>query len=175
MLLVLLSVALVVRQYTQTVSMRAARGRSTHPGLVLDPRFQYNLAMSEWLPVDRPLPDVRPHGCKPEPKLSASLPTTSVIIVEVNDADVTLLRTVRSVVDRSPAALLAQVIIVDDNSEWPVGKSVRDASPLVHVTRNVQRQGLIRSRLVGYRLAHAVTITFLDAHASVLLAGCRRC
>lgn len=77
---------------------------------------QFNLMASDMISLNRSLKDVRLSGCKSKkhPKL---LPDTSIVIVFHNEAWSTLLRTVWSVINRSPKALLKEIILVDDASE----------------------------------------------------------
>lgn len=77
---------------------------------------QFNLMASDMIYLNRSLKDVRLEGCKTK-KHSKYLPDTSIVIVFHNEAWSTLLRTVWSVINRSPRALLKEIILVDDASE----------------------------------------------------------
>ncbi|PKK28675.1 polypeptide N-acetylgalactosaminyltransferase 13 [Columba livia] len=77
---------------------------------------QFNLMASDLIALNRSLPDVRLEGCKTK-VYPDELPNTSVVIVFHNEAWSTLLRTVYSVINRSPRRLLAEIILVDDASE----------------------------------------------------------
>lgn len=52
-----------------------------------------------------------------EKSYPADLPSASVVICFYNEALSALLRTVHSVLDRTPGHLLHEIILVDDNSE----------------------------------------------------------
>ena len=66
---------------------------------------QFNLLASEMISLNRSLQDVRLSQCKSKVYPSL-LPTTSVVIVFHNEAWTTLLRTVHSIINRSPAELV---------------------------------------------------------------------
>uniref|UniRef100_A0AAQ4RME7 Polypeptide N-acetylgalactosaminyltransferase n=1 Tax=Gasterosteus aculeatus aculeatus TaxID=481459 RepID=A0AAQ4RME7_GASAC len=129
---------------------------------------QFNLMASEMIALNRSLPDVRLEGCKNK-LYPDNLPRTSVVIVFHNEAWSTLLRTVHSVIDRSPHTLLEEIVLVDDASERdflkrPLEQYVRRLEVPVRVVRMEQRSGLIRARLKGASISTGQVITFLDAH-----------
>lgn len=57
------------------------------------------------------------HRCK-DKSYPTDLPVASVVICFYNEALSALLRTVHSVLDRTPARLLHEVILVDDDSDF---------------------------------------------------------
>lgn len=77
---------------------------------------QFNLMASDMISLNRSLKDIRLEGCKTK-KYNKYLPDTSIVIVFHNEAWSTLLRTVWSVINRSPRTLLKEIILVDDKSE----------------------------------------------------------
>uniref|UniRef100_A0A4W3I0F2 Polypeptide N-acetylgalactosaminyltransferase n=1 Tax=Callorhinchus milii TaxID=7868 RepID=A0A4W3I0F2_CALMI len=129
---------------------------------------QFNLMASDMIALNRTLPDVRLEGCKTK-VYQDDLPDTSVVIVFHNEAWSTLLRTIHSVINRSPRRVLAEVILVDDESERdflkkPLENYVKKLEVPVKIIRMEQRSGLIRARLRGAAASRGQVITFLDAH-----------
>ncbi|XP_037075144.1 polypeptide N-acetylgalactosaminyltransferase 5-like isoform X1 [Pollicipes pollicipes] len=129
---------------------------------------QFNLMASDMISLNRSLPDVRLEGCRSK-KYPPLLPTASIVIVFHNEAWTTLLRTIWSIINRSPRALVKEIILVDDASERDfLGAQLENyVSRLpvpVEVLRTGTRSGLIRARLLGAKRARGQVITFLDAH-----------
>ncbi|CAO4369782.1 unnamed protein product [Caenorhabditis nigoni] len=130
---------------------------------------QFNLLVSDGISVRRSLPEIRKPSCRnityPE-----DLPTTSVIIVYHNEAYSTLLRTVWSVIDRSPKHLLKEIIMVDDFSDreflrYPkLDESIKPIPTDIKIIRSKERVGLIRARMMGAQEAQGDVLTFLDSH-----------
>ena len=106
--------------------------------------------------------------CKTPNKYPESLPKTSVIVCFHNEAWSVLLRTVHSILNRSPAHLLEEIILVDDDSTMDhLKQNLSDYMsqlPKVRIIRAGKREGLIRARLLGAKYAKAAVLTFLDSH-----------
>ena len=76
----------------------------------------FNTLLSDRLPYDRSLPDVRDQRCSAV-RYDEYLPTASVIIIFNNEVFSALLRTIWSVLNRSPKKYLKEIILVDDFSD----------------------------------------------------------
>uniref|UniRef100_H3A7G2 Polypeptide N-acetylgalactosaminyltransferase n=1 Tax=Latimeria chalumnae TaxID=7897 RepID=H3A7G2_LATCH len=127
----------------------------------------FNVYLSDLIPVDRAIADTRPSGCAEE-LVHNNLPSTSIIMCFVNEVWSTLLRSVHSVLNRSPPQLLKEVILVDDFSSKEYLKDNLDKYmsqfPKVLVLHLNERHGLIRARLAGAGIATGDVLTFLDSH-----------
>lgn len=133
--------------------------------------FGINVVASDEISMNRSIPDTRLEECKyweyPE-----DLPKTSVIIVFHNEGWSPLLRTVHSVINRSPPQFLEEVLLVDDFSDkdhlkGPLNDYIRQFNGKVRLIRNIEREGLIRTRSKGAQEARGEVILFLDAHCEV--------
>uniref|UniRef100_A0A3Q2WM38 Polypeptide N-acetylgalactosaminyltransferase 5 n=1 Tax=Haplochromis burtoni TaxID=8153 RepID=A0A3Q2WM38_HAPBU len=120
----------------------------------------FNVYLSDKIPVDPAT------TCKS--LVHDDLPSTSVIFCFVDEVWSTLLRSVHSVLNRSPPHLLKEIILVDDFSTKDYLKKQLDdymaQFPKVRIVRLKERQGLIRARLAGAAVAKGEVLTFLDSH-----------
>ncbi|XP_075404558.1 polypeptide N-acetylgalactosaminyltransferase 18 isoform X2 [Tenrec ecaudatus] len=134
--------------------------------------YGYNAYLSDRLPLDRPLPDLRPSGCR-NLSFPESLPEVSIVFIFVNEALSVLLRSIHSAIERTPSHLLKEIILVDDNSSNEelkeklteyVDKMNGQKPGFIKVVRHRKQEGLIRSRVSGWRVATAPVVALFDAH-----------
>ncbi|XP_042286068.1 polypeptide N-acetylgalactosaminyltransferase 10-like [Thunnus maccoyii] len=127
----------------------------------------FNIYISNRISLNRSLPDIRHQNCK-QKLYAEKLPNTSIIIPFHNEGWSSLLRTVHSVLNRSPPQLIAEIILVDDFSDKEHLKVALEEymmrMPKVRILRTKKREGLIRTRLLGAAAAKGEVITFLDSH-----------
>ncbi|XP_041947390.1 polypeptide N-acetylgalactosaminyltransferase 10 isoform X2 [Alosa sapidissima] len=127
----------------------------------------FNIYVSDRISLNRSVPDIRHPNCKTK-LYSEKLPNTSVVIPFHNEGWSSLLRTVHSILNRSPPQLIAEIILVDDFSDKEHLKSSLEdymaRLPKVRILRTKKREGLIRTRLLGAAAAKGEVLTFLDSH-----------
>ena len=125
-----------------------------------------DLTKSSKMMPNRTVPDNRDPACLVS-NYDVDLPTTSVIITYRNEPRSTLLRTIVSVLERSPQNLLKEIILVDDNNDdQTVGIELSDIEK-IKLIRNEKREGLIRSRISAAKVATSSVLVFLDSHCEV--------
>ena len=134
--------------------------------------YGFNQLVSDEISLNRTVPDTREEECRYW-DYPTSLPTASVILVFHNEGWSTLLRTVHSVINRSPPQFLHEVVLVDDKSELEHLHDKLETEikkpyySKVKLVRNPEREGLIRARNNGALAATGDVVVFLDAHCEV--------
>ncbi|CDJ28423.1 uncharacterized protein EMH_0040780 [Eimeria mitis] len=135
----------------------------------------FNLQLSDHLPLDRAAPDSRHSACKTLQYDLSSLPAASVLMVFYNEPFSTLMRSVHSVLNRTPPSLLHEVVLLDDGSNLPDvaakgnGKLQQyiELLPKVRLVRSPRREGIVGARLRAIRAATAPIFVVLDSHIEV--------
>lgn len=91
-----------------------------------------------------------------------------------NEHLATLIRSVNTVIKRTPSNILNEIILVDDASDLEdLHQELEDklknleSHEKVKIIRNKEREGLIRSRVFGARQAIGDVLVFLDSHVEV--------
>ncbi|MCP9258379.1 putative N-acetylgalactosaminyltransferase 9 [Dirofilaria immitis] len=130
-----------------------------------------NLAASDMISLDRSVPDYRHEQCR-KIIYPDNLPIASVVIIFTDEAWSPLLRTVHSVINRTPFKLLQEIILVDDFSQRDELKNkleeyIKRFGNKVRLIRAQKRLGLIRAKLLGAKEAFGDVLVFLDSHCEV--------
>ncbi|XP_078222381.1 N-acetylgalactosaminyltransferase 7 isoform X5 [Callithrix jacchus] len=134
--------------------------------------FGFNMVASDMISLDRSVNDLRQEECKYW-HYDENLLTSSVVIVFHNEGWSTLMRTVHSVIKRTPRKYLAEIVLIDDFSNKEHLKEKLDEyiklwNGLVKVFRNERREGLIQARSIGAQKAKlGQVLVYLDAHCEV--------
>ncbi|GAV02000.1 hypothetical protein RvY_12618-2 [Ramazzottius varieornatus] len=137
---------------------------------ILFKKEAFNIIASDMISLQRSLPDVRVKECR-NIQYDWDLPTASIVIIFHNEAWSPLLRTVWSVINRSPPELLKEIILLDDYSDREELHEKLDKYVAENFDRNVvrivrckERQGLISARVRGAEAATGDVLIFLDSH-----------
>ena len=134
----------------------------------------FNVYISDRISPNRSLTDPRPNECsslKYSP--SEDLGTTSVIIIFTDEIWSALIRTIWSVWNRTPDYLLKEIILVDDDSSKSELKEDLEKyvqhyfGDRIIILRTEKREGLIRARIMGAKIAKGDVLLFLDSHCEV--------
>ncbi|XP_064608475.1 inactive polypeptide N-acetylgalactosaminyltransferase-like protein 5 [Liolophura sinensis] len=135
--------------------------------------FHVNVLASDLISLHRTVPDSRPQGCS-HLKYPIDLPTASVVIPFHNEWPSVLIRTIYSILNRSPRHLLKDIVLVDDASDMPeLGKPLDDyiskmfPEGIVKVVRLRRRAGLIKARLIGWKQTTGRVLVIFDSHMEV--------
>jgi polypeptide N-acetylgalactosaminyltransferase len=136
---------------------------------LFDENGYYGL-ISDYISVNRSVRDLRYPDCK-KLRYLKSLPTVSIVVPFYNDHLSVLLRTIHSVINRSPTKLLHEIILVNDRSTKDflydeLREYIKENfhTEKVKLLEMPKRSGLIWARLAGARAATGDVLIFLDSH-----------
>ncbi|XP_076860737.1 putative polypeptide N-acetylgalactosaminyltransferase 8 [Brachyhypopomus gauderio] len=138
-------------------------------------RYGYNAFLSDKMPLNRKLPETRDHRCLTK-EYPPDLPTLSVVLIYLDEALSVIKRAIYSIINRTPAHLLQDIILVDDHSsnEDLRGKlnafisGIHETWPgLVKRVRHTEQLGLAQARISGWEFATGDVVAILDAHIEV--------
>ncbi|XP_056312071.1 probable polypeptide N-acetylgalactosaminyltransferase 8 isoform X2 [Danio aesculapii] len=138
-------------------------------------KYGYNAFLSDQLPLNRELPDTRDHRCI-EREYPPDLPTISVVLIYLDEALSVIQRAICSIINKTPAHLLKEIILVDDHSTnedlqtqlHVYISSINEKHPgLVKMVTHPEQKGLSQARISGWKAASGDVVAILDAHIEV--------
>ncbi|CAG5132427.1 unnamed protein product, partial [Candidula unifasciata] len=136
-------------------------------------QYKFNAFASDHISLERSIGDTRTEVCKTKKYLKNIPPASvSIILSFHNEKNSTILRSIHSIINRSPKHLLKEIVLVDDLStdeelKEPLEMYIQQHFSIVRIVRNTRRQGLIRTRIIGANATTGDILVFLDAHVEV--------
>lgn len=161
----------------ETVSYQERYVVRTRDQSIKEHEYGYNLTAGDLLALNRRILDTRPQICRNRTyRILDDNITVSIIIPFYNEAVSTLVRTIYSILNRTPCRFLKEIILVNDKSTHiALVKNLeeelqrlghrRSFVKLLQISK--QRVGLIKARLKGASIAKGKILAFLDAHTEV--------
>lgn len=136
-------------------------------------KYAFNVLVSDNIGLQRHLPDTRNQLCENEKYDLKNLPNASIVICFYNEHYTTLLRSLQSLIDRTPSQLLHEIILINDHSDDISLHELVTNFIKINFNRKVKyfmlekREGLIRARTFGAKQATGEILVFLDSHIEV--------
>lgn len=134
--------------------------------------YAFNVLVSDNLDLQRKIPDTRNELCS-NLTYDNDLPTASIVICFYNEHYNTLIRSLYSIMNRTPKNLLHEIILINDLSDHDrLHEKVKEFvdkhfDNKIKYYKMDKREGLIRARIFGARKATGDVIVFLDSHVEV--------
>lgn len=96
------------------------------------------------------------------------------VIIAFHDEHLSvLLRSITSIINRSPVELLKQIVLVDDDSNLPeLGQQLEEIvaqnfPKIIQILRLPERRGSIKARMEAIKVSSCQVLVFLDSHIEV--------
>lgn len=133
-------------------------------------RHGFNSFVSNLISLNRKVPDPRAEICRQ--KTYENLPKASIVITLYNEEWTLLMRTIHSIVNRSPSELIEEIVLSDDASDRPEMLGQLDdyvaKHPKIRIIRSPVRHGVMQTRMLGAINAKGPVIIFVDSHVEVM-------
>ncbi|CAI2348811.1 unnamed protein product [Caenorhabditis sp. 36 PRJEB53466] len=137
-------------------------------------KYQFNGLLSDRIGSRRKIKDSRNSRCSAL-QYAEDLPAASVVVCYFNESPSVLIRMVNSILDRTKAEHIKEILLVDDSSQWPnateEAKKYKESHGVawnsVKFARTQKNEGLIRAKIFGAKRAVGEVLVFLDSHCEV--------
>mmetsp|Transcript_79098 Transcript_79098/g.228734 ORF Transcript_79098/g.228734 Transcript_79098/m.228734 type:complete len:420 (-) Transcript_79098:68-1327(-) len=115
-------------------------------------------------------PEIRHPNCRTKVYDYVALPRVTIVIPYLNEMWTQVGATVAAMLAHTPMEIVDEILFVDDGNdpEWQHHDKLRAMHPKIRILRNEQRQGLIRSKVIGANTVKSPVVLFMEPHCIVL-------